>query len=88
VWRLYDGALLALVVIHGFNGLRYIVNDYANDKVLNRALNWIILFGAVALIILGMAALLAGVEDTALDIARSKVDIPTVSQNFTTPFGG
>ena len=88
VWRLYDGALLALVVIHGFNGLRYVVNDYANDKVLNRALNWVILFGAVALIILGMAALLAGVEDTALDIARSKVDIPTVSQNFTTPFGG
>jgi succinate dehydrogenase cytochrome b556 subunit len=88
VWRLYDGALLALVVIHGFNGLRYVVNDYASDKVLNRALNWVILFGAVALIILGMAALLAGVEDTALNIARSKVDISAVSQNFTTPFGG
>lgn len=88
VWRLYDGALLALVTIHGFNGLRYVVNDYAHDKILNRALNWVILFGAAALIILGMAALLAGVEDTALDIARSKLDASTVSQNFTTPFGG
>ncbi|RPI92277.1 MAG: succinate dehydrogenase, cytochrome b556 subunit, partial [Chloroflexi bacterium] len=27
IWRIYDGLLLALVVIHGLNGLRYVVND-------------------------------------------------------------
>jgi succinate dehydrogenase / fumarate reductase membrane anchor subunit len=69
VWRIYDGALLALVVIHGFNGLRYVVNDYAHHKVVNRALNWVIVFGGAALIILGMAALLAGVDETAYRIA-------------------
>lgn len=70
IWRLYDGLLLALVVIHGFNGLRYVVNDYAHHPVLNRALNWAIVFGAVALIILGEAALLAGVDETAYDMAK------------------
>ncbi|NJL95214.1 MAG: succinate dehydrogenase, cytochrome b556 subunit [Anaerolineae bacterium] len=65
VWRLYDGALLGLVVLHGFYGLYLIANDYIHNKVINRAANWMIVFGAGALIILGSAALLAGVEETA-----------------------
>lgn len=69
IWRLYDGLLLALVVLHGFNGLRYVVNDYAHPPLVNRALNWAIVFGAVALIVLGVAALLAGVDETAYEIA-------------------
>ncbi len=69
IWRVYDGLLLALVVIHGFNGLRYVVNDYAVSPLLNRALNWAIVFGAVALIVLGAAALIAGVDEAAYDIA-------------------
>jgi len=69
VWRIYDGVLLALVVAHGFNGLRYVVNDYAVSPLLNRALNWIIVFGAVALIVLGAAALIAGVDEAAYKIA-------------------
>ncbi len=70
IWRFYDGLLLALVVVHGFNGLRYVVNDYAHPPLVNRALNWAIVFGMVALIVLGMAALLAGVDKTAYDIAK------------------
>ncbi len=86
IWRIYDGALLALVVIHGFNGLRYVVNDYAHDRVINRALNLAIGFGAAALIILGFAALLAGVDETAYNIAKDSLE--TFSQTPTTPFGG
>jgi succinate dehydrogenase / fumarate reductase membrane anchor subunit len=71
IWRIYDGALLALVVIHGFNGLRYVVNDYAHRPLINRALNWAIVFGMVALIALGVAALLAGVDKTAYEIAKN-----------------
>jgi succinate dehydrogenase cytochrome b556 subunit len=71
IWRFYDGLLLALVVIHGFNGLRYVVNDYAHPPLVNRALNWAIVFGTVALIVLGMAALLAGVDKTAYEIAKN-----------------
>lgn len=85
VWRIYDGLLLALVVLHGFNGLRYIVNDYANNRIVNRALNWAILYGGAALIILGMAALLAGVEETARGIVEESV---TVVENPTFWFGG
>lgn len=70
IWRIYDAALLILVVLHGFNGLRYVVNDYAHSPLVNRALNWAILFGAVALIILGAAALIAGVDETAYRIAN------------------
>lgn len=70
VWRVYDGLLLALALIHGFNGLRYVVNDYARHPLVNRALNWATLFGMVALIVLGAAALLAGVDETAYRIAN------------------
>jgi succinate dehydrogenase / fumarate reductase membrane anchor subunit len=70
VWRLYDGLLLALVVLHGFNGLRYIVNDYAHNRIVNRALNWVIIYGGMALIIVGMAALMAGVDETAHEIVE------------------
>ncbi|MCL4877761.1 MAG: succinate dehydrogenase, cytochrome b556 subunit [Anaerolineae bacterium] len=65
VWRLYDGALLGLIVLHGFYGLRLVVNDYAHNRVVNRALNWAIVFGAAGLILVGSAALFAGVENTA-----------------------
>jgi len=70
VWRVYDGLLLALALIHGFNGLRYVINDYARRPIVNRALNWATLFGMVALIVLGAAALLAGVDETAYRIAE------------------
>lgn len=68
VWRLYDGALLGLIVIHGFYGLHLVVNDYAQNKIVNRALNWSIVFGAVVLILVGSAALIAGVDETAYSI--------------------
>jgi succinate dehydrogenase cytochrome b556 subunit len=71
LWRVYDGVLLALVVVHGFNGLRVVVDDYAHHPLVNRALNWAIVFGAVALIVLGMAALIAGVDETAFEIAKN-----------------
>lgn len=85
IWRVYDGLLLALVVIHGFNGLRYVVNDYFHNPIVNRAFNWVVVFGGAALIILGMGALLAGVEETAFNIAIDKADI---SQTFNTWLGG
>jgi succinate dehydrogenase / fumarate reductase, cytochrome b subunit len=71
IWRLYDGILLALVVMHGFNGLRYVVNDYALHPTINRALNWVIVFGTIALIVLGTAALIAGVDNTAYEIVQN-----------------
>ncbi len=31
LWRLYDWFLLALALVHGFNGLRVIVGDYVRS---------------------------------------------------------
>lgn len=73
VWRLYDGALLGLIVLHGFYGLYLVVNDYAHNIVVKRALNWSIVFGAATLIIVGAAALLAGVDETAYAIASEVI---------------
>ncbi|NLX09380.1 MAG: succinate dehydrogenase, cytochrome b556 subunit [Chloroflexi bacterium] len=70
IWRVYDAFLLILATVHGFNGLRYVVNDYFHRPVVNRALNWAIVFGTVALCALGIAALLAGVDETAYEIAQ------------------
>jgi succinate dehydrogenase / fumarate reductase cytochrome b subunit len=68
VWRFYDGALLGLIIVHGFYGLHLVINDYSRNRVINRALNWVVVFGAALLILLGSAALVAGVEDTARTI--------------------
>lgn len=73
IWRVYDGLLLALVVIHGFNGLRYVVNDYAHHPVVNRALNWAVVLGGIALIAVGAAALIEGVDETAYEIANDSL---------------
>jgi succinate dehydrogenase / fumarate reductase cytochrome b subunit len=68
VWRIYDGLLLGLIVLHGFYGLYLVMSDYTHHPTVRRGLTWVIVFGAAVLIILGMAALLAGVDETARDI--------------------
>ncbi|HML21787.1 MAG TPA: succinate dehydrogenase, cytochrome b556 subunit [Aggregatilinea sp.] len=73
IWRIYDAMLLALAAIHGFNGLRYVVDDYAHSPMVNRALNWAILFGMIALIVVGAAALISGADDAAFKIASDSV---------------
>lgn len=69
VWRLYDAGMLALVVVHGFNGLRYVLTDYAPNETVRRALIYWTIIGAVVLIVLGGAALLVGVNDQAVALA-------------------
>ena len=58
IWRIYDVALLAFTVIHGFNGLRYVVNDYVHNLTVNRGMNIAILVTAIALIIIGGLAII------------------------------
>lgn len=60
-WRLYDAALLALALIHGFNGFRYVINDYAPNATVRRGLNWAALLACAAIIIVGALALINGV---------------------------
>lgn len=73
VWRIYDIALLVLSGIHGFNGLRYVFTDYARQPVIRRALVILCVIGAVVLLAVGGAAMLAGVPETAIEMAAEAV---------------
>ncbi len=71
IWRLYDFGLLALVVIHGFNGLRYVLTDYtAKNPTLRRGMVYVSLIGALVLIIVGTLALIGTIDSTAIEMAQ------------------
>lgn len=70
IWRLVDIALLALVTVHGFNGLRYVLTDYLSDnELLRRASVYLCVIGAVVLLVVGGLALLGTIDDTAIAMA-------------------
>jgi succinate dehydrogenase / fumarate reductase, membrane anchor subunit len=52
-WQWYDFLLLVLALIHGANGMRTVVNDYAKRTNLRRVLLGAIAISTVVLIILG-----------------------------------
>jgi succinate dehydrogenase / fumarate reductase membrane anchor subunit len=52
-WQWWDVAMLWLALIHGGNGMRTLVNDYAYNRLVNRILKWAILAAVVVLIVLG-----------------------------------
>jgi succinate dehydrogenase / fumarate reductase membrane anchor subunit len=45
--------MLWLALIHGGNGMRTLVNDYAHNQTINRVLKWGILLAVIILLILG-----------------------------------
>jgi succinate dehydrogenase / fumarate reductase cytochrome b subunit len=71
IWRLYDFALLALVAVHGFNGLRLVLTDYtAFSPLLKRAAAYLCVIGAVGLLVLGIGALVGTIDSTAIKMAE------------------
>jgi len=52
-WQVWDLAMLWLALIHGTNGMRTIVNDYAEREKTRKTLVWILWATCVALIVLG-----------------------------------
>lgn len=52
-WVVWDTLLLWLALIHGANGMRTLVNDYATNPTLRRTLLGAILVSTAALLILG-----------------------------------
>jgi succinate dehydrogenase / fumarate reductase cytochrome b subunit len=72
VWKLYDLALLALVTVHGFNGLRYVLTDYTMfSPLLRRAAVYVCVIGAATLLLLGAGALLGTITPAAIEMAES-----------------
>ncbi len=56
-WIVWDLLLLWLALIHGANGMRTLVNDYATRPVLRRILLGLILLATVVLLTLGTLVL-------------------------------
>lgn len=75
VWRLYDFALLALVVLHAFNGLRYVLTDYTmSSPLMRRAMVYLCVMGAVVLLVMGTGALIGTIDNTAIAMAQQAMD--------------
>lgn len=71
IWRVYDFALLALVITHGFNGLRFVLTDYTTSSpFLRRASIYLCVISAVVLLTLGIGALIGTIDQTALEMAQ------------------
>jgi succinate dehydrogenase / fumarate reductase membrane anchor subunit len=52
-WKIWDGLMLWLALIHGTNGMRTIVNDYSEREGIRKLLNYTLWIVCAALIILG-----------------------------------
>ena len=52
-WQVWDGLMLWLALIHGANGMRTIINDYAHNRLVGVTLKVAILAATVVLIVLG-----------------------------------
>ena len=75
IWRLYDFALLALVTLHAFNGLRYVLTDYTmSNPLLRRAMVYLCVMGAVVLLVMGTGALIGTIDNTAVAMAQQAMD--------------
>jgi succinate dehydrogenase / fumarate reductase membrane anchor subunit len=59
-WRLFDASLLFLGMIHGYNGVRWNINDYIHNRFLNGTLKVLLYLVGAVLIILGCMALIFG----------------------------
>jgi succinate dehydrogenase / fumarate reductase cytochrome b subunit len=70
IWRVYDFVLLALVTIHGFNGLRYVLTDYTSaSPLMHRAMVYVCVIAAVVLLIMGTGSLIGTIDATAIEMA-------------------
>lgn len=58
-WRIYDAFLLWFAGLHGYRGLRYVLNDYVHDERLNRALSVAAIVVMVVILTMGSIALIA-----------------------------
>ena len=52
-WQIWDTLLLWLAIIHGSNGMRTIVNDYASNRLLRVTFKGALIASAVVLLVLG-----------------------------------
>jgi succinate dehydrogenase / fumarate reductase membrane anchor subunit len=52
-WQVWDLAMLWLAMLHGMNGLRTVINDYATKATTNFTLKTLLYFGTFVVVVLG-----------------------------------
>lgn len=52
-WRVYDLALLAFALLHGFNGLRWVLDDYIHSPGWNTLVKSLVGIAATIVILMG-----------------------------------
>jgi succinate dehydrogenase / fumarate reductase membrane anchor subunit len=57
-WRVYDGLLLLLAMVHGINGARIVIGDYARHGVVRNLAVGLLLLAGGFLILLGILVIL------------------------------
>jgi succinate dehydrogenase / fumarate reductase membrane anchor subunit len=57
-WRVYDAFLLWFGGIHGYNGLRIVINDYVHNPTVRRVLIGLVVIVALFVFYVGTVALL------------------------------
>src|SRR5688500_5750041 len=57
-WRIYDAFLLVFAGLHGFNGLRYVINDYVMNPTIKRMLIIVSIIVLVIVFTMGSVALI------------------------------
>jgi succinate dehydrogenase / fumarate reductase cytochrome b subunit len=71
LWKVWDILLLSLVILHGFNGLRFVLTDYTtHNSFLRRAMNYLIIISIVVYIVIGGAAILGTITNDAVTMAE------------------
>ena len=59
LWRVFDWTLLALALLHGLNGLRWIVDDYVRQQERRRAVKGVLYGLTGVLLVMGTLTILA-----------------------------
>ncbi len=59
LWRIYDWFLLALALLHGFNGLRVVINEHVPAGTMRRGALWFAASLLVVFLALGTFVLVA-----------------------------
>ncbi|MBI2845631.1 MAG: succinate dehydrogenase [Chloroflexi bacterium] len=57
-WRLWDGSLLYLAMLHGLNGLRTVIDDYVHTPTLHGFFTFLLLAFAMAFLGIGTITIL------------------------------
>ncbi|WP_062069578.1 succinate dehydrogenase, hydrophobic membrane anchor protein [Demequina sediminicola] len=56
-WQWFDFVMLVLAMVHGSNGMRMIIDDYARTKWMHATLQWALRIATVVIIVLGTLVL-------------------------------